>query len=101
MAILTLVSDDRPRVRDSRRLGAHAERAVPGDEVKAFLLSPADPVDLRVEGQGVVCRCLEEKCAGRWPTMEGHLLRSPANPYQCDAMFKLNGRWRLEAKSQW
>jgi hypothetical protein len=71
--------------------------AVPGDEVKAFLLGAADAADLRVEAQGVVCRCLEEQCAGRWPTMEGHLIRSPANPYQCDAMFKLNGRWRLEA----
>jgi hypothetical protein len=51
--------------------------------------------DMKVEAVDWVCICLEDSCAGRWPTHAGQIIDSPANPYHCVGAIRSNGVWRI------
>jgi hypothetical protein len=60
------------------------------DPPQAELLAPDSP-----ESDVTLCVCLEDSCAGRWPAMSGHVVRSPANPYVCYAFKRTDFGWAL------
>lgn len=69
-------------------------------EVFALALSP-EALELQQSStpffpDGIGCLCLTENCEGLWPTRWFFGMKSPANPFRCWSMEKVDGRWRVQ-----
>jgi hypothetical protein len=65
----------------------------PMPETAAFRVEH-DPPD-----QLLFCVCLNRTCRGEWPTLSGHDIRTPNNPYDCTTAKRMKGGWKLAFES--
>ena len=68
-------------------------------EAFAIELSQADLQD-RQSGDpyipdGAICMCVTDDCQNLWPTRWFYGMKSPANPFRCWTLQKIDGQWRL------
>ena len=68
-------------------------------EAFAIELSQADLQD-RQSGDpyipdGAICMCVTDDCQNLWPTRWFLGMKSPANPFRCWTLQKIDGQWRL------
>ncbi len=45
--------------------------------------------------EAVLCKCIDDSCAGKWPKLTGHLYPTVANPYRCAAAVRVGKDWRF------
>ncbi len=68
---------------------------------EAFAIESTPAVlELRQRGDphipdGVVCMCYADDCQDRWPRLLFYGMKSPANPFRCWTLQKIDGQWRL------
>jgi hypothetical protein len=81
------VADRRAMLAELRSHGSYFE----GKEVEVFRV----PRSVYLPGEGLGCFCTDNSCKGKWPTRYFGGFESPANPFRCYEMEKINGVWRV------